>query len=291
MFPFLERRHTGDKDASSVKHLLTEKPIVKGPSFKSKNKNSPRNSPKLASNCSTSLLDKYKLPKPPINRGNGAKFTPGSLERSNSALAKHLSTPSAQPVVALDELSPQLKSAMLSPSSGSSSRESESRTGSVVITPKSSHKTMGSNSSISLSPSQPPSTGKKFPSKRSLDSSLTQLSKADPPKKPKTEPKVTSKVSSGERTNKLDSKGLSESLNSSITLHSFLTENLFADSNSPPAEQTLSLPEAEPVKPPAPATSRVHQLTTFDKSIPCKGNFHHASSLVSKVQPTMVLWY
>lgn len=258
---FLEKRHSGTSDGSSVLHLLTEKPIIKVPSFKYKNKSSPRNSPKLSSTgFDTNLLDKYKLPKPPNNR-NGGKFAPGSLEQTNSAIAKHLSSFSAQPIVALDDVSIRLDGASSTSTSTSLATtvhlsnvtdRSESP-GSIALTPKVSLK----KSELSLQLSSKP-----FSSKRSLDSSLTEISQSEPPKKLKSDSSLEDSLIEP------DSCGTSNNLVTPSPSPTTIIE-----SHSPKILHSQSEPDMTLIcteKPTLPKT-KIHQLTTFDKSIPCKG--------------------
>ena len=250
-YVFLEKRHKNTSGDSSVQHLLTEKPIVKGLSFKSKNKNSPRNSPKLTTNCDTNLLEKYKLPKPPVNR-NGGKFAPGTLEQSNSALAKQLRSCGAQPVVALDDVS--LTASIANPSSIVAQDDPIT---SLALTPKSSVTTT-SDTASSLS------SNRHSISKRSLDSSLTAFSKNEPPKKKKV----------GSETNSSNKKDVPVLCSEPKPIESTPSpnDNLPKEHSPKPIfsmSETTFINTTEPPK----SSPKLHQITTFDKSIPCKGKF------------------
>lgn len=256
MFSLIEMRHSISSGQSSVQHLLTEKPIVKGLSFKSKNKSSPRNSPKLASNLDTNLLEKYKLPKPPVNKPGG-KFTPGLLEQNNSALAKQLRSCGVQPVVALDDVA--RNASMLTPSSVVV--QTESLTASA-LTP---------TSSLAAKSDLVASNGRQFTSKRSLDSSLSNFPKAEPPKKVKYEPAVDSRVKEERRVRQV-------AITEAEVIRRFPSppSPLEPPTEAPSPKPMFSISETETTfintsKSEVPQ-SKIHQITTFDKSIPCKGN-------------------
>ncbi|XP_067927989.1 ataxin-7-like protein 2 [Watersipora subatra] len=250
LYSHIEKRHKEASGDSSVQHLLTEKPIVKGLSSKAKNKNSPRNSPKLTANCETNLLDKYKLPKPPVNR-IGGRFAPGSLEQSNSALAKQLRG-GAQPVVALDDVS--LSKSLASSSSIVGRSESLND---LTLTPKIAHIT----NSVADQPHTTTSS-KQLPSKRSLDSILNAYPKSESPKKVKIE---DTSVCNNEQTPSVIAQTpaiLTPSPQDSTPVEDYSPKPLFSISES---ETSLINVHKQPKSPP-----KLHQITTFDKSIPCK---------------------
>ena len=288
--PFSERRHKDTSDESSVQHLTTEKPIIKGPALKSKSKNSPRNSPKLSGKFETNLLDKYKLPpKPPIGLGkNGGKITPGSLEKTNSAIAWHLSSASAQPIISLDDVGSRLNSSKISPSSSNSGKNESRESG--ASTPKTCSHTLNSDSknisthSTHNHNSHSPvnsSAHKKSSSKRNLDVSLTEALKTDMVPSPK-KLKISNSIPESPphaktvpplRLSSKGSPGMLRVVESSIPLDES------DDITPPPTPKAI---RTEPEKSVyenfrSPKDTRdgkepkLHHITTIDKNIPCKG--------------------
>lgn len=281
----LERRHKDNNDESSVQHLATEKPIIKGQASKSKSKNSPRNSPKLSGKFETNLLDKYKLPpKPPLGFSkNGGKITPGSLEKTNSAIAWHLSSTSAQPIISLDDVGSRLNSTKISPSS--SSGKSESRE-SGTSTPRTiSHTANSDNINISTpsthnhSSYSPSNSHKKSSSKRNLDISLADALKAEMVPSPKKLKLLSNSVPESPPHGKtvpplrLSSKGSPGMLR---VIESTIPHEETDDVTPPPTPKAIRIDSVyENFKSPKDLKDgkepKLHHITTIDKNIPCKG--------------------
>lgn len=245
----IEKRHSKTNDGKSIQHLLTEKPIIKGLTLKSKLKNSPKSSPKRTGAGNTNLLEKYKLPNRPINRTASGKFAPGLVEKSNSALAKHLSSTSTQPVVALDDVSPKLTNV------SSNIRDNESQDNLPLIS---------KSSSVNISTH----AAKSFNCKRSLDSNLTDFTKSEPAKKARMHNSPLANQygvtidNDTQETFKVAPSPIKLESSSQEMIQSEIDNSAYSQS-----EPDNTFIYDEKTKPPS---VKVHQLTTYDKSIPCK---------------------
>lgn len=279
----LVRRHKDPSDETTVQHLATERPIIKGHASKSKSKSSPRNSPKPSSTHEGNLLDKYKLPpKPPVghNAASG-KFPPGSLEKSNSAIARHLSRASAQPVISLDDVGPRLNSSKFnaSPSSSCKHESLDSRASKSSTPTTNSEKSSQSTPSTSNGPINGGSS-KKSHSKRTLDMSASDS--VSSPKKPKIpsspvvpgSPQTQFKTVPPLRLSSKGSPGTLAVVKSSVPLSPEEIQ-LMTSPNAVKSEPdteiigslfSISAKEKKECKEP-----NLQHITTTDKNIPCKG--------------------
>jgi len=230
-------RHQDDSDHSSVQHLLTQKPVIKGIGSKNKLKNSPRSSPKILTQPATSttteanILDKYQLPNIPPN--GRTKTVSNHVNKTNSALAKHLSSASAQPIVALNDLADKNKSLK-----------------SVTINQQSSLVSTSTNGKAH----------KKLIAKRSLETTLGELAR-EPAKKLKVTPAVTAPSSASPGTDASVASPIYSPVVSEVILNQSTAPRLAVSQPS-----TLSSRRIKPI--PVVEDSRI---TTRDKHIPCKG--------------------
>lgn len=251
-FNFSERRHHDSNDDSSVQHLTIQKPVSKLNTLsKSKYKSSPRNSPKHVQTAETNVLDKYKLPKAPSSRQGGAKLVPRGIDHANSTLLKHLSSSPSQLVHHHEDKETDHSVECPSHEGGSSTLSSKV---SGFSTPKGHNRAEMPSNTL---------TSRRSLAKRLLNSTLTETSESEPPKKMMS----THGENLDTEVQNLQTSGLRNlGRRSKISAASRSATADHAATNVRNKSESAAEPEFK-----QPTTERLLVPTTKDKHIPCKG--------------------